>query len=85
MNLLRKIAVVVVALGSVSVAQADPIVVTSEADFLSLVGDVTTEGFEGYPTERCSSGGAAQATSISTSLLSVTTTEQGGGSPFLCI
>ncbi len=85
MNLTKKLAVVLIALGSASVAQADPIVVTNESDFLSLVGDVTTEGFEGYPTELCSSGGAAQATSISTSLLNVTTTEQGGGSPFLCI
>jgi len=37
MNLIRKLAVVIVALGSVSVAQADVITVDNEADFLSLV------------------------------------------------
>ena len=49
MNLLRKLSVVVVALAGAGVTLADPIIVSSEADVLALVGDVTREGFESFP------------------------------------
>jgi len=79
------LALTICALASISVARADPIIVGSEADFLAAVGDVEREGFEAIPTDLCSTGGSSPSTTITTSLLTVTTNPQGGGTSFLCI
>jgi len=68
-----------------NIAYSDPIIVRNKADFLALVSDVVTEGFEGFPTEFCSTGGSSPSSSISTPLMTVSTSPQGGGTSFLCI
>jgi len=81
---IEKLAVVIVAMAGASVVQADPIIVDSEADFLSLVGDVTREGFESFPTnDDCTNPDGVP--SISTSLLTVNTTPTAGGTSWLCV
>ena len=81
-------AVVILLVGmltTIANAHAGPIIVDNEADFLSLAGDVLREGFESFPTDRCTGGGSAPATMISTTIFSVTTDPQDGGTSFLCV
>jgi len=66
----------------VSFAQADLIAVDNEADFLSLVGDVTREGFESLPSDNDCTGGGS---SITTDLFTATSSPQGSDASWLCI
>ena len=63
---------------------AAPVLVNSEAEFLSLVGAVVTEGFESFPTDTCQAGGSSPSTTLNTTNFSVTTNPQDGGTSFLC-
>jgi hypothetical protein len=63
---------------------AAPVLVNTEAEFLSLAGAVITEGFEEFPTDTCETGGASPSSNINTANFSVTTMPQNGGTSFLC-
>ena len=59
-------------------------VFTDRAAFLAAAGPVTTEGFESYATNTCSSGGPSPSNSFAGAQFSVTSTPTEGGTSFLC-
>lgn len=56
-----------------------------ESSFLAAVGEIAFEGFENFPTEDCSFGGATPASVIRFDRFRVATEPLEGGTSFLCV